>query len=77
MRARKDESIWSTDAAAGHCRPVIVFAETRSRVSASGKADAGKGLGQPGRPVQRVPTYLCVVLGTALGYLCGYLWRVL
>jgi hypothetical protein len=68
MRARRDESIWSTDAAMGRC------------VAVKPKADAGaprmRGE-QTCPPVQRVGPYLCVVLGTALGYLCGYLWRVL
>jgi hypothetical protein len=62
MQARRDESIWSTDAAAGYCRPVIVRADT----APSGRARAGV-----------VRSFFCVVLGTALGYLCGYLWRVL
>jgi hypothetical protein len=66
MRARRDESIWSTDAAAGYGRAVIV----------KSKADAGTPTKGRNR-TQRVGPYLCVVLGTALGYLCGYLWRVL
>jgi hypothetical protein len=37
MQARRDESIWSTDAAAGYCRPVIVRADT----APSGRARAG------------------------------------
>jgi hypothetical protein len=81
MRARRDESIWSTDAAAGYCRAVNEFAETRSSAAPSAclpKADAVVSRPQRARTrTQRVGPYLCVVLGTALGYLCGYLWRVL
>jgi hypothetical protein len=69
MRSRGDESIWSTDAAAGHCRAV--------KPKADGAAgNTGSTPKHPAR-TQRVGPYLCVVLGTALGYLCGYLWRVL
>jgi hypothetical protein len=60
MKSRGDESIWSTDAAAGYCRAV------RADTAPSGRARAGV-----------VRSFFCVVLGTALGYLCGYLWRVL
>jgi hypothetical protein len=69
MRARRDEAIWSTDAAAGHCRAVKPKADSVLEGRASPIPQEGT--------VQRVGPYLCVVLGTALGYLCGYLWRVL
>jgi cytochrome c2 len=74
MRARRDESIWSTDAAAGYCRPVIV----KPKADAAGRHDSDTcSECRAPKAVQRVGPYLCVVLGTALGYLCGYLWRVL
>jgi hypothetical protein len=76
MRARRDESIWSTDAAAGYCRAVIVKPKADGACKTVGNRPTTDGLSAVVR-TQRVGPYLCVVLGTALGYLCGYLWRVL